>query len=74
MTFEITLIIGGILAVLSVVAVLSALIEGRRPRVASVVVVISGGLLVWAGIQAPPGFGIADVPLVFVTVVAAILK
>lgn len=74
MSFEILLVTGSILAVLSTVAVLTALIEKRRPRVAAVVVVISGALLVFAATMAGDNFQLSDIPNAFVKVVAMIVN
>ncbi|MFQ5438958.1 MAG: hypothetical protein ACE5DK_09030 [Paracoccaceae bacterium] len=74
MSFDLVLVIGCILAVLSVVAVLTARIEGRRPRVASVVAVIAGALILWAVLNAPGGFQFRDIPDAFINVVAAMLN
>jgi len=74
MSFELLLVMGSILAVLSGVAVLTALIEGRRPRIAAIMVMISGGLLMLAIMKAEDGLQWADVPDAFVTVVASILN
>ncbi len=74
MRFDILLVVGSVLAVFSVVAVLTALVEGRRPRVAAIMVLISGGILALAVMQADRPLRWEDVPNAFVSVVAAILK
>lgn len=74
MTFEVALVTGCVLAVLSVVSALSAIIEGRRPRVASIVVVISGGLILGAATIAPDGLQFSDVPQAFVSIIASVLN
>lgn len=74
MTFEILLVSGCVLGVLSVVAVLTALVDGRRPRVAALVAVMSGGLVVWSTQVSPHALQFSDIPEAFVTVVAAVLN
>ena len=74
MRFHILLVVGIVLAVFSVVAVLTALIEGRRPRVAAIMVLIAGGILALAVMQSDHGLRWEDIPNAFVAVVAAILK
>jgi len=74
MSFEVALVVGSILAVLSGVSVLTAMIDGRKPRVASVVVVIAGGLLLWSAAIAPDGLQISDLPRAYFTVIGAILN
>jgi len=71
---DIALAAGIILAVLSVVSVLTALIERRSPRVASVVVVIAGGLLLWAIGADADGFSWSDIPEAFINIVAAVVN
>jgi hypothetical protein len=74
MTFEIALVSGTILAVLSAVSILNAWIEGRRPKIASAVVVIAGGLLLWAGVLAPDGLQLSDIPRAYITVLGGLLN
>ena len=59
---------------LSVVSILNALLEGRVPRVASLVVVISGGLILAAAATAEDGLQLVDIPNAFFTLIAAILE
>ncbi|MDQ7079702.1 MAG: hypothetical protein Q9M41_03435 [Paracoccaceae bacterium] len=74
MTSDLLLVTGMILAVLSGVSLMTAWIDGRRPRVASIVVVISGGLILWGATTSPGGFSFDDIPRAFVNVIGAILN
>lgn len=74
MSFELLLVVGSVLAVLSGVSITTALIERRKPRVAAVVVVIAGGMLLLAITKAEDGFQFGDIPRAFVTVVAMVLN
>ena len=74
MSFEATLVIGIVLAALSLVAVLGALIEGRRAYVSGLVVLISAGMIYWANTMKPEGLELADIPEAFITLVAAVLN
>ncbi len=74
MSFEIALVAGSVLAVLSVVSVLTAMIEGRKPRVASIVVVIAGSLLLWAAAIAPDGLQMSDIPRAYYKVIGSVLN
>jgi hypothetical protein len=74
MKTDIALVMGTILGALALVAVLTALIEGRRPRVAALVVVISGGLILWGAGASADGFQWDDIPNAFISVAAAILN
>ena len=43
-----TLVVGLVLGVLAIPSIVSALSEGRAPRVAAIVAMVAGGLMVWA--------------------------
>lgn len=70
MNTDLMLVIGIVLAVLAVPSVLSALNDGRAPRLAAVVVLIAGGLLVVALSQKPGGYELRDIPNAFYRVIA----
>lgn len=74
MSFEILLVSGFVLGVLSIVAVLNALIEGHRPRVAAISVVVSGALLIAAVNKAEEPLEIRDIPRAFVHVVGKMIQ
>ncbi len=63
------LVIGVVLAVFSVPAIVSALSDGRPPRVAALVLISAGCLVVWAIQKKPTGYSLLDVPQAFVRVV-----
>ncbi|KRS17701.1 hypothetical protein [Roseovarius indicus] len=67
---DLLLIIGIVLAVLSVPSMLSAFADRRTPRVAAVVAIVGGGLIVWAFREQPGGYTLEEIPEVFVRVVA----
>ncbi len=73
MDSDLMLIIGLVLAVLSVPAILSAYSEGRPPRVATFTIIAAGALVVWAIKSHPGGYRIEEIPEVFVRVVARFL-
>lgn len=74
MNTDIALVVGLVLLVLSIPSIFSAFSEGRAPRVAAIVMVIGGGLLVWAFNQTPGGFALEDIPNAIVRVVAMVLN
>ncbi|RBI77539.1 hypothetical protein DQW77_00625 [Roseovarius sp. TE539] len=74
MDTDLALVIGLVIAVFSVPAALSALSDGRAPRVAAFAMIAGGALVVWALTQSPGGYRIADIPDVFVRVVASFLR
>ena len=71
---DLAMVIGIVLAVLSVPSILSAWSEGRAPRVAAVTAIASGALIVWAIQTSPVGYTFLELPEVFVRVVARYLN
>jgi hypothetical protein len=63
------LVIGLVIAVLTLPAIASALSEGRAPRSASIMVLIAGVLIVVALQNRPGGYTLSDIPNAFVRVV-----
>ncbi len=74
MDSDLALILGLVLGVFSVPSILSAFSEGRAPRVAAFTVIVSGVLLVWAISNKPGGYALADIPDVFVSVIARFIS
>ena len=74
MNTDIALVAGLVLLVLSIPAVFSAFSEGRAPRVAAVVMIVGGSLLVWAYNEKPGGFTISEIPQAIVRVVAMVIN
>ena len=64
-TFVISLVLG----VLAVPAIVSAISDGRTPRVATVVVMIAGGMMVYAINQKEGGYSLGDIPKVVYKVI-----
>ncbi len=69
MDTDYALVIGLVIAVLAVPSVLGAAVDGRAPRAAIFLVVISGGLIAYAVTQRPGGYGVDEVLPTFVKVV-----
>lgn len=69
MDSDLALIIGLIIAGLSVPAIISAISEARAPRAAAITILIGGGLIVFAVTSNPGGYAMADIPDVFFRVV-----
>ncbi|MBO9466907.1 hypothetical protein TRP8649_00994 [Pelagimonas phthalicica] len=65
-----TLIAGLVMAVFSLPAIISAFSDGRTPRVAAIVMVIAGGLVIYALNTKQGGYRMQDIPEVFFQVVA----
>ncbi|MBL4811679.1 MAG: hypothetical protein JKX69_04800 [Rhodobacteraceae bacterium] len=67
-------VIGVIICVLAVPAIFGALVEGRAPRAAAIVVMIGGGLVALAVSEKPGGYALASVPDVFVRVIGQLMN
>ena len=67
---DLLLAIGIVLAVLSIPSMLAAFADRRTPRVAALVAIIAGCMIVWAVREQPGGYTIQEIPEVFVRVVA----
>lgn len=73
MDYDLVLVVGMVLAVLSVPSMLSAWVDGRAPRGSAITVLIAGVLLVVALTQNPIRYQWADIPHVFVEVIGRYL-
>ncbi|WP_101065469.1 hypothetical protein [Roseovarius salinarum] len=74
MNTDLALVVGVVLAILSVPAMVSALSDARAPRAAAITVMIAGAMIVWAVTQKPGGYAVAEVPDVFVRVLAPLFR
>lgn len=72
-TNEFILVFGIVIGVLSIPAILSSLLDGSAPRVASFAVVISGAMIIYAISNTPGGYSIDQLPEIFTRVVASFL-
>ncbi|WP_294619162.1 hypothetical protein [uncultured Roseovarius sp.] len=70
---DLAFIIGIILTVFSIPSIMSAITEGRAPRVAAFAIIAGGALMVWSISEKPGGYPIEDIPDTFVRVVAKYL-
>ena len=73
MDADLALVLGLAVAVFSIPAIVSALSDGRTPRVAAIAVMIGGGMMVWAISQRPGGYPLGEIPATVVKVVARYL-
>ena len=67
---DLALVLGVVIALLSIPSILSAMTDGRAPRASAVTILIAGALIIFAVKTHPGGYQISDVPHAFVTVVA----
>lgn len=73
MDSDLALVMGCLLAVLSVPSILSAVSDQRAPRASALTVLIAGGLILYALRENPGRYSFAELPDVFVAVAADIL-
>ncbi|GAA3861909.1 hypothetical protein [Celeribacter arenosi] len=59
---DLFLVLGSIIALLSVPAVIGAFSDSRPPRAAAILLMLGGGLIVLAITQHPGGYTITDLP------------
>lgn len=74
MDADLALVIGIILAALSVPSILSAISDKRAPRASAITVLIAGGLVVFAIQGKPGGYRLEQLPDVFVSVIARFIS
>jgi len=67
---DLMLVIGLVIGGFSIPSMLGAFADGRVPRTAAIVVLIGGGLIALAVNGKPSGYALADIPDVFLSVVA----
>jgi hypothetical protein len=74
MDTDLALVIGLLLGALAIPSILAALSDGRPPRVGAVFIAMSAGLIGYALLLRPGGFGPADVPMAFFNVLGRLLN
>ncbi|MHA7852287.1 hypothetical protein [Roseovarius sp.] len=70
---DLALILGLVLIVLSIPSMVAALSDGHAPRVAAIILIAGGAMVVWAITTKPGGYTIHDVPDTFIKVVGRYL-
>ncbi|WP_292285194.1 hypothetical protein [Marivita sp.] len=65
-------VIGLALGVLSIPAVVSAISNGDRPRIATITLMIAGGMIVYAITNKPGGYPIESIPRVVSSVIQGV--
>lgn len=73
MDADLSLVLGLIIAALSVPSILSALSDKRAPRASAITILIAGGLIVFAIQSHSGGYALAEIPDVLVRVAARYL-
>ena len=73
MDTDLILILGLILAALSLVGIMGAISDGRGPRASALTVLIAGGMVLYALTTKPGGYTLQQIPDVFYSVVARVV-
>jgi hypothetical protein len=74
MRFDLFLVLGLAIIIISIPSIISAISERRSPRLIAIVLLIGGGLVGYAVTQKPGGYTLQEVPDAFLRVVAYFLK
>ncbi|MCC5974238.1 MAG: hypothetical protein JJT81_09315 [Rubellimicrobium sp.] len=74
MTSDIYIVIGLILLVLAVPAIFSAMLEGRAPRSAAILVLVGGGLVALAVYERPNTYTLSTLPDVFMRTLGRLIN
>ena len=69
MPFDLYMVIGIVTLALAIPSAMSAWIDKRPPRISVALIVIGSGLIFYAVRKKPGGYGWADIPESFVTVI-----
>tara|TARA_R110002020_G_scaffold327121_4_gene542879 strand:+ start:62650 stop:62874 length:225 start_codon:yes stop_codon:yes gene_type:complete len=67
---DLVLVVGIILAVLSIPSILSAISDRRAPRASAITVLIAGGLILFAVQGKPGGYSLEQMPDVVMNLIA----
>jgi len=70
---DLAMVMGIVLAVLSIPSILSAVTDRRSPRASAITILIAGGLIVFALRENPGRYSFENLPEVFVSVAADFL-
>ena len=73
MDSDLMFVTGAVLLALSIPSIFSALSDSRPPRAAAIIVLVGGTLVVIALSNKPGGVALADIPDMFVRVIARFL-
>lgn len=73
MDTDLALVLGLIIAALSIPSILSAVTDRRAPRASAITILIAGGLIIFAMQGKPGGYSLQEFPDVLVNVVARYL-
>ncbi len=70
---DLAMLIGIVLGVFTVPSIMSAISDGRAPRVAAFTMIAAGVLILWAVTNKPGGYSFSELPDVLMRVIARYL-
>ena len=74
MDTDLVLTIGIVLLALTIPALLAAWVDGRVPRVGAVVLIGSLVMIIWAQLNNPGGYAVAEIPDVMLSVLGQSIR
>ncbi len=74
MNADLFLVIGLIVAGLSIPSIIGAMVDSRIPRAAAIMVMIGSGMIAIAIMQRPSGYRIQEIPQAFTRVIGKYLN
>lgn len=74
MQYDLYLVIGLVILVFSIPSIVSSYSDGRAPRIAALLLLAGGGMVVYALTQKGGGYTLEDIPRAFVRVVGHYLN
>lgn len=73
MDTDLFLVFGIVILGFTIPPILGAVFDGRPPRTPAILILIAGGMIIFAIIQHPGGYAIQDVPDAFIRVIGKYL-
>ncbi|WP_112311502.1 hypothetical protein [Pseudogemmobacter bohemicus] len=67
---DLLLTVGIVTAILTIPTMLAGWVDGRAPRLGTLLVILSAALLIVAFTQKPGGYDVSDIPSIMLAVVA----
>ncbi|MEM7472487.1 MAG: hypothetical protein AAF340_14145 [Pseudomonadota bacterium] len=69
---EFILVLGMVIGVLAIPGMFSSIVDGSPPRAATVAVVVSGAMIIYAVYKTPGGYSLNEIPNVIARVVGSL--